>query len=136
MAEKDTLRQEVAARARHCCEYCQLPERWTSLPFQIDHVIAEKHEGETSLDNLAYSCLYCNSFKGPNIAGRDHDADETVRLFDPRQDTWSEHFQWAGPLLTGRTAIGRVTISVLKINLSYRVAVRASLIEEGLFPDR
>ena len=35
------------------CEYCRLPERWLSTPFQIDHIIARQHGGETNLDNLA-----------------------------------------------------------------------------------
>lgn len=133
MADERTLRPQVAIRAGHRCEYCHLPEQWTSLPFQMDHVIAEKHDGATTPDNLAYACLHCNSFKGPNIAGRDRETNETVRLFDPRRDVWSEHFQWDGPLLAGRTAVGRATIAVLKINLPYRVAARRSLIEEGLF---
>jgi hypothetical protein len=112
-----------------------LPERWTSLPFQLDHVIAEKHEGETSLDNLAYSCLDCNSFKGPNLAGRDTETEEIVRLFDPRRDRWRDHFRWDGAVLCALTAIGRVTIAVLRINLPYRVAVRSSLMEEGVFTE-
>lgn len=91
-ASDNALREAVARRAAYQCEYCRLPERWTSLPFQLDHVIAEKHEGETTLENLAYSCLHCNSFKGPNIAGRDKETDETVRLFDPRRDRWDDHF--------------------------------------------
>ncbi len=128
------LRQKVAERAKHCCEYCRLPEAWTSLPFQQDHVIAEKHEGETSLANLAYACLHCNSFKGPNIAGCDSHTGDVVRLFNPRRDRWDEHFEWGGPMMVARTAIGRVTIAVLRINLPYRVAARASLIDEGLLP--
>jgi hypothetical protein len=126
----------VASRAAHCCEYCRLPERLTTLPFQIDHVIAEKHGGETSLENLAYACLHCNRFKGPNIAGRDRETNETVHLFDPREHTWSDHFEWEGAVLKGRTAIGRVTVAVLRINLPYRIAVRRSLIEEDRFPPR
>jgi len=78
--------------------------------------------------NLSWSCLDCNSYKGPNIAGRD--ANQTVRLFDPRKDDWKKHFDWNGPILVGRTAIGRATIDVLRINITYRVAVRASLIDE------
>jgi len=136
MADDKALREQVASRAGHCCEYCRLSERLTALPFQIDHVIAEKHGGETSLGNLAYACLHCNRFKGPNIAGRDRDTNETVRLFDPRQQAWSDHFEWDGAVLKGRTAIGRVTVAVLRINLPYRVAVRRSLIEEGRFPPR
>lgn len=130
----ETLRRNVAQRAAHCCEYCRLPEQFTSLPFQLDHIIAEKHEGDTAFDNLAYACLHCNVFKGPNIAGRDYQTNETVRLFDPRNDHWDEHFEWDGPVLKGRTVIGRATVAVLRINLAYRVALRASLIEEGLFP--
>lgn len=134
MAHERTLREQVADRAGNRCEYCHLPERLTSLPFQLDHIIAEKHGGETSLDNLAYACLHCNTFKGPNIAGRDHETSQTVRLFDPRRDTWDDHFEWDGPVLRARTAVARVTIVVLRVNLSYRVALRESLIEEGFFP--
>lgn len=78
--------------------------------------------------------MHCNSFKGPNIAGRDAQTRQTVPLFDPRHDKWYEHFEWDGPVLTGLTSCGRATIAVLRINLPYRVAVRASLIEEGAFP--
>lgn len=133
MSDDAALRESVAIRAGHCCEYCRLPERWTSLPFQIDHVIAIKHEGETLPESLAYACLHCNSFKGPNLAGMDRESDQVVRLFNPRKDAWNDHFEWDGPVLMPRSAIGRVTIAVLKINLPYRVAVRNSLIQEGLF---
>ncbi len=82
-----------------------------------------------------YVCRLCNSFKGPNLAGRDKETDATVRLFDPRRDNWHDHFQWDGAVLCALTAIGRVTIAVLRINLSYRVAVRSSLMEEGVFAE-
>jgi hypothetical protein len=133
MGDERVLRRQVAVRAGYRCEYCRVPERWTSLPFQVDHVIAEKHEGATAFDNLAYACLHCNSFKGPNIAGRDRETGQTVRLFDPRHDVWNEHFEWDDALLIGRTGVGRATIAVLKINLAHRVAARMSLIHEGLF---
>jgi hypothetical protein len=38
--------------------------------------------------------------------------------------------------LRAKTAIGKVTIAVLRINLDYRVAVRNSLIREEEFPPR
>jgi len=102
------------------------------LPFQIDHIIAEKHGGVTAPDNLALSCERCNSHKGPNIAG--YTEGRLVRLFNPRHDRWGDHFAWHGPYLAGKTDIGKVTIDVLGINLRYRVAIRAALIEEGIFP--
>ena len=47
---------------------------------------------------------------------------------------WSRHFRWDGPILVGRTAVGRTTIEVLKINDEAYVQTRAALITEGVFP--
>jgi hypothetical protein len=134
MSEQPSLREQVSRRANGRCEYCRLPSEFTSMPFQLDHIIAEKHGGPTTLENLAWSCLDCNSFKGPNIAGYDGEERQTVRLYNPRTDNWADHFEWDGPTLRPKSAIGRVTISVLRLNLPYRIAVRASLIEENAFP--
>ena len=57
-----------------------------------------------------------------------------TRLFNPRRDRWNAHFQWDGPVLRGKTAIGRTTLYVLAINHPDRVEVRRLLIEAGLFP--
>lgn len=129
----EALQQQVFLRAGGICEYCRLPQRLTRLPFQIDHIIAEKHEGPTVLENLALACLHCNSYKGPCIAGRNRETGEVTRLFNPRTDNWQDHFTWDGSRLVGKTAIGRVTINVLKINLDYRLVIRAALIAEGEF---
>ncbi|HQX50766.1 MAG TPA: HNH endonuclease signature motif containing protein [Planctomycetaceae bacterium] len=101
------------------------------LPFQIDHVVAEKHGGETVAENLALSCYYCNSFKGPNIAGIDPigEPDVAVQLFHPRKDRWADHFEWNGALLFGKSATGRATIAVLRINDPEAVECRQLLIE-------
>ena len=72
------IRVEVRTR-EGCFEYCRISDALVSTPFQLDHIIAEKHGGPTTLENLSWSCLDCNSFKGPNIAGRD--ANQTIRLF-------------------------------------------------------
>jgi HNH endonuclease len=40
-------------------------------PHEADHVIAEKHGGATSADNLAWACFYCNRFKGSDLASVD-----------------------------------------------------------------
>jgi HNH endonuclease len=126
------LRQLVWQRAAQRCEYCQVPADVALLPFQIDHIIAEKHGGLTVADNLALSCERCNSHKGPNIAG--YFEGRLVPLFNPRQDRWVHHFAWEGAVLVGKTPVGKVTIDVLAINLPYRIALRSALIEEGIFP--
>ena len=79
-------------------------------------------------------CVLCNSYKGPNIAGIDPDTGRLTSLFHPRRQQWKRHFRWDGPVLLGRTAIGRATIAVLMINHSDAIAAREALIEEGFFP--
>ena len=109
-------------------------QSFDEVSFQIEHIIARKHRGADFADNLALACFSCNNHKGPNLSGLDPKTGLLTRLFNPRTDDWEEHFEWNGPSLIGRTAIGRVTVDVLAINLSYRVALRAALIEEGVFP--
>lgn len=129
----DVLFQLVRRRAKHRCEYCLLPEEYSVLPFEIDHIIAIKHGGITDSLNLAYSCYYDNSFKGPNIAGIDPKTAKITGLYHPRRHRWNVHFRWKGAELVGRTAIGRTTIAVLMINHPLRVDQRQALIEAGLF---
>lgn len=80
------------------------------------------------------ACLPCNTYKGPNIAGYDPLTKSLQRLFHPRRDQWSDHFVWKGPILAGKTPIGRTTIFVLAMNADDRVEHRRLLIEAGLFP--
>jgi hypothetical protein len=127
-----SLRRRVRQRAGDRCEYCHLTQSATSLPHQLDHEIARKHRGSNAADNICLSCYYCNSFKGPNVAGVDHRTGRITRLFNPRRDEWAKHFRWRGPMLVGRTAVGRATIHVMNINLASRVEHRRLLLESGL----
>jgi 5-methylcytosine-specific restriction endonuclease McrA len=61
----------VRARAGGLCEYCHLADEHSEAPFEVDHIIARQHHGKTVLSNLAWSCLRCNLYKGPNISGID-----------------------------------------------------------------
>jgi HNH endonuclease len=129
-----SLRERVWSRAGGCCEYCQLPQVYDSLPFHVEHIISKKHRGPTVFANLALSCPGCNLGKASNIAGRDVQTGELTRLFHPRTDIWAEHFTWDGPLLVGTTAIGRTTVEVPVINEPERVRLRNLLIGLGVFP--
>ena len=124
----------VRQRAGRRCEYCQVLQAHDPLPFEIDHVIARKHRGRTLASNLCLACMACNNHKGPNVAGVDPKTKKVVGLFNPRRHKWYAHFRWDGPLLIGSTPAGRATVSVLEINLEYRVDFRQSLIDEGVFP--
>lgn len=126
------LQDLVRRRARFRCEYCLLPESLVSTPFQFDHLIAQSHGGQTNPDNLAFACFHCNNFKGPNLAGVDPDSGEVVRLFHPRRDERKDHFSWDGETLVGLTAVGRATLRTLRLNHPLRLAVRRSLLREGV----
>jgi hypothetical protein len=132
----ERLAAAVRERAAHQCEYCRLPDWLHPGVFEVEHVIAKKHRGPTALGNLAYACLHCNRHKGTDLAGIDSITSRTklVRLFNPRRHKWDRHFHRDGPLLLGRSAMGRVTIQVLSMNDPVRVALRAELIDEGVFP--
>src|SRR6184192_315757 len=93
------LDEAVRRRAGNRCEYCRMPQEFESARFQIDHAIAQKHSGNTALDNLALCCIRCNLYKGPNIAGLDPITGALTPLFHPRQNIWAEHFTWNGPLI-------------------------------------
>ena len=110
-----------------------MPQAGSNIPFEIDHIIARKHGGRTLTSNLALTCWYCNSFKGSDLTGIDPVTRKLTRLFHPRRHKWDWHFRYDGPILIGRTAIGRTTIRVLQINCEEAVALRESLIAEGLF---
>ena len=128
------LRKEVRERAKGCCEYCLLPEEQAFFPHEPDHIIATKHGGQSTADNLALACFDCNRFKGSDIASIDPDSGELSRLFDPRTQEWAEHFSIDGGLIEPRTASGRVTELVLKLNLQSRVEVREILAKMGRYP--
>ncbi|WP_165247133.1 HNH endonuclease [Paludisphaera soli] len=128
------LTRLVWRRAGGRCEYCRLSPAFDDRPFEIDHVISRKHHGPTVAGNLALSCFRCNSYKGSDISGRDPRTNRLTPLFNPRRHKWARHFRWRGAVLHGRTPIGRVTVSVLRINDALRIELRESLIEEGEVP--
>jgi len=127
------LEEQVWLRARSRCEYCLFPAEFAESPFHVDHIISRKHDGLAEPGNLALSCFYCNTYKGPNIAGRDPATGDLTRLFHPRQDVWPDHFEWSGPYLFGKTAVGRTTITVLRLNHLDAINLRRLLMHEGMY---
>ena len=128
------LAQLVRNRADGRCEYCQMPAALYRTVFHVDHVIAVKHGGDTSAENLALACLHCNLHKGTDLASLDPTTGLLTRLFNPRTDRWHDHFTWAGPMLIGRTDVGRTTLKLLRLNEAMLVAIRESLIAERRWP--
>jgi len=118
-------RASVRRRAAECCEYCQRRQIDSPLILlQIEHIIARKHGGPDSLDNLALACADCNLHKGSNLSGIDPESGQLTPLYHPRRDLWHEHFAWADLRIIGLTAVGRTTVRVLDLNAPARLQVR------------
>jgi hypothetical protein len=127
------LRRQVRERAGGRCEYCLLSEDDAFFSHEADHVIAEKHGGSSTTENLAWSCFDCNRFKGSDIATRDPLTGDLVPLFNPRTDAWNAHFELAGGTICALTAVGRATMRLLKLNLPERIEVRETLLRTGRY---
>src|SRR5437773_9834073 len=100
------LIRRVKERAHFCCEYCGLLERYSSLPFEIDHVVAEQHGGKTLAGNLALACFADNHRKGPNLARLAPKTGKKTWLFNPPRQNQERQSRWNQPLHRGRTAAG------------------------------
>ncbi|MBV8525690.1 MAG: HNH endonuclease [Acetobacteraceae bacterium] len=130
----EALRREVLLRAQSRCEYCLYPETKSAFAHQIDHIVSRKHGGRTALDNLALCCVFCNRYKGSDVAGINVSTGKPVRLFHPRLDEWCDHFCIAGAIIEPLTLEGEVTVRLLRLNEAQRVVERALLQTAGLYP--
>ncbi len=118
------LRRLVEERANRLCEYCLLPANVTFFPHEVDHIIPEKHGGETNADNLAFTCWRCNRYKGTDLGSFDPQTGAFSFLFNPRTQQWIEHFMIEEHLILGLTLEGRTTVRLLKFNSDERLAER------------
>jgi 5-methylcytosine-specific restriction endonuclease McrA len=132
------LSKLVRERASLCCEYCRLPQSAQEAAFHVDHIKPRSARGATVASNLALACVTCSLRKAARTQARDAVSNERVPLFHPRQDRWSDHFQWTrGCRLLGRTPTGRATIVALGMNRPAVIAIRKGLLKLGLMaPDR
>lgn len=128
------LRRLVIERAQGRCEYCLLHQDDAEAPHQIDHLIALKHEGQTVSENLALACQLCNRHKGSDLAAIDPSDGQVVQLFNPRMQSWGEHFQLSGASIAGLTPSGRATVKRLRLNDESRLIDRQTLMETGRYP--
>lgn len=130
-----SLRRLVEERAKNCCEYCLLHTDDAYYAHHVDHVIAEKHGGQTVAENLALSCAECNLRKGSDIASLTSTG-RLAALFNPRRQRWSAHFRIAGGTIEPLTVTGEVTARLLDFNNETRVEIRQTLAQLDLYPRR
>jgi hypothetical protein len=102
------------------------------LPFHIEHVIARQHGGGDNEENLCLSCSRCNLHKGPNIASLDRSNGTLTPLYNPRSQSWKEHFEVRQGRIIGLTAVGRATVRLFRMNDARRLDLRRNLIRQGI----
>jgi HNH endonuclease len=128
------LHKLIVTRANNRCEYCRYPFNDGWSVFHIEHIISLKHGGLTVENNLAFACLVCNMHKGSDIATILQPDTEVVRLFHPRKDNWTEHFEIAqtGEIVP-KTNVGEATIKLLCMNSHDSIDERRILIQKKLW---
>jgi hypothetical protein len=132
----DDVRTRVRAESGDRCGYCLARQRYVLGLLEIEHVIPRALGGTDDEQNLWLSCRLCNSFKGTSTHGVDPSTGTTVPLFDPRRQSWGEHFAWSddGLHIVGRSGCGRATVGVLQLNNAIAVMVRGEWIAAGWHP--
>lgn len=132
----ESMRRIVAARARGYCEYCRCSEQFATQSFTVEHIKPRLVGGETVLENLAWSCFGCNGHKHTKIQATDPETGEKIALYNPRQQSWREHFSWSDDFteVIGKTACGRATVEALRLNRFGVVNLRRLLRSVNLHP--
>lgn len=132
----ERLREQVSQADPNRCAYCQTSEANCGIPLTIDHIQPISKGGETSFENLCLACRPCNEFKATLTEAEDPLTGETVPLFNPRTQSWSEHFRWSADATRteGLTAIGRATMIALRMNREAILAARARWVLGGWHP--
>ncbi|MCF8247842.1 MAG: HNH endonuclease [Saprospiraceae bacterium] len=127
-------RNFVKERAAQTCEYCKVPELFSFIGYEIDHIISLKHGGENSLENLAWACAICSLNKGTDIGTMLLPSQKIIRFFNPRTEDWALHFEVSDALNLPKTEIGEATVKIFQFNQVDRLMERQMLANAGLYP--
>jgi hypothetical protein len=128
------IRRVVRNRAKGRCEYCGLSQEGQEATFHIDHVIPLAAGGQTTAENLALACVSCSLRKAARQTVIDPQTEEEVAVYNPRRDSWAEHFRWEGVRLAGQTTTGRATVAALDMNRPLMLSIRQEEVNLGRHP--
>jgi HNH endonuclease len=134
MISRTDANRAVERRADGRCEYCRMHQSLQGATFHIEPIVPISRGGSSELDNLAWCCPSCNLSKSDRIESVDPDSGATLPLFNPRADSWDDHFRWEWFTLVGKTAVGRATAIALNVNQPRRVLIRQAEQLFDLFP--
>lgn len=132
------LRLQVRDRFKNTCAYCQTAESLTVAIFEIEHIVPLSVGGATSFDNLCLACPTCNRYKGSYQFATDPQTRESVPLFNPNKQAWSDHFAWNENYseIIGLTLTGRATINLMQINRPQMIRLRKMWVSNDQHPPK
>lgn len=126
------LREVILARDGGQCQYCRMMQFGQGSPFHIDHAWPKSHGGPTQEDNLVLQCPHCSGHKSAKTSGTDPVTGQSVPLFHPLRDRWTDHFELhRDGRCVGRDVIGRATVAALAMNSSFPLDARLVQILTG-----
>jgi len=130
------IRERVFALAEGRCSYCLSRQEYVWGKLEIEHIVPLSLGGSDDETNLCLACRPCNLYKAAQIAALDPLSVERAPLFNPRVQSWRDHFAWSadGTQIIGLTATGRATVIALQLNESLRIAIRRHWVEVGWHP--
>lgn len=132
------LENKIRLQAKNRCGYCQLPQKLNPTLLEIEHILAVSQGGTDDEENLWLACRECNSHKSSKVYGFDLKTNKKIKLFNPRKQNWNRHFKFSDDKtkIIGKTACGRATVEVLKLNSELLISVRKLWVEFDLFPPK
>lgn len=88
------IQARVRKEAKNRCGYCLLPQEILMGKLEIEHLLPLASGGTDEEENLWLACRDCNSYKSYKVYGFDEETKENVKLFNPRTQSWHEHFKF------------------------------------------
>lgn len=112
------LEQRVREAAQNRCGYCLSPQHLVMARLEIEHVTPLARGGTDEEMNLWLACPLCNGHKSDKTDARDPFTGIRAPLFNPRTQSWDDHFEWidGGLRIEGKTSVGRATVAALHLS--------------------
>lgn len=132
----EELKTKIGKSAKNRCGYCLINQEIYPLKLEIEHILPLAEGGDDKEENLWLACRSCNSYKHKKTEAIDEISGQIVKIFNPRTQNWKEHFKFSNDKtkIIGKTEIGRVTVSALKLNNNLSVDMRKKWVEVGWYP--
>ena len=132
------LEKEIRLESKNRCGYCLGEQKYVMAWLEIEHIFPLSKGGTSEKENLWLACPFCNNFKRSQTQGVDPVTKSKVALFNPRKQSWKNHFEFGSDKTTiiGKTRCGRATVKALKLNNELAFETRKHWVAVGWYPPK